>query len=194
LDNRYILFKISLPGMRQFLLVIWETIQVAVISLAVVLVVRNFIIQPFFVDGSSMVPNFQDGDYLIIDELTFRFREPQRGEVIVFKFPQNESSYFIKRVIGLPGDTVQVKNGVVNVFNQDNPEGVQLSENYLISKTPGDIQMTLQTGEYFVLGDNRTMSYDSRSWGVLPAKEIVGLVRLRLWPINSAKAITAPQY
>jgi len=180
--------------MRQFLLVIWETIQVAVISLAVVLVVRNFIIQPFFVDGSSMVPNFQDGDYLIIDELTFRFREPQRGEVIVFKFPQNEASYFIKRIIGLPGDTVQVKNGLVSVFNQENPEGIQLSENYLISKTPGDIQMTLQAGEYFVLGDNRTMSYDSRSWGVLPAKEIVGLVRLRLWPINSAKAITAPQY
>lgn len=180
--------------MRQFLLVIWETIQVAVISLAVVLVVRNFIIQPFFVDGSSMVPNFQDGDYLIVDELTFRFRAPQRGEVIVFKFPQNEASYFIKRIIGLPGDTVQVKNGTVSVFNKENPEGVQLSESYLISKTPGDTQITLQAGEYFVLGDNRTMSYDSRSWGILPVREIVGLVRLRLWPINSARAITAPQY
>lgn len=180
--------------MRQFLLVIWETIQVAVISLAVVLVVRNFIIQPFFVDGSSMVPNFQDGDYLIIDELTFRFRAPQRGEVIVFKFPQNETSYFIKRIIGLPGDTLQVKNGAVSVFNKENPEGIQLSEGYLISKTPGDTQITLQAGEYFVLGDNRTMSYDSRSWGILPAREIVGLVRLRLWPINSAQAIAVPQY
>ena len=180
--------------MRQILLIIWETIQVVVISLAVVLVVRNFIIQPFFVDGSSMVPNFQDGDYLIIDELTFRFRDPQRGEVIVFKFPQNESSYFIKRIIGLPGDTVEVKNGIVTVFNQENTEGLQLTENYLISKTPGDITTVLKEGEYFVLGDNRTMSYDSRSWGVLPSKNIVGLVRLRLWPINSAQAIVAPQY
>ena len=180
--------------MRQILLVIWETIQVAVISLAVVLVVRNFIIQPFFVDGSSMVPNFQDGDYLIIDELTFRFRQPQRGEVIVFKFPQNESSYFIKRIIGLPGDTVQVKDGSVSVFNEKNPDGIQLIENYLISKTPGEVETTLQAGEYFVLGDNRTMSYDSRSWGILPEREIVGLVRLRLWPINAAQAITAPSY
>jgi signal peptidase I len=180
--------------MRQFLLVIWETIQVAVISLAVVLVVRNFVIQPFFVDGTSMVPNFQDGDYLIIDELTFRFRQPQRGEVIVFKFPQNESSYFIKRIIGLPGDTVEIKNGVVSVSNAESPDGIQLAENYLISKTPGDVKTILQKGEYFVLGDNRTMSYDSRSWGVLPSKNIVGLVRLRLWPINSAQAIVAPQY
>ena len=180
--------------MRQFLLVIWETIQVAVISLAVVLVVRNFVIQPFFVDGTSMVPNFQDGDYLIIDELTFRFRQPQRGEVIVFKFPQNESSYFIKRSIGLPGDTVEIKNGVVSVSNAESPDGIQLAENYLISKTPGDVKTILQKGEYFVLGDNRTMSYDSRSWGVLPSKNIVGLVRLRLWPINSAQAIVAPQY
>ncbi len=186
--------EIPLLSMRQFLLVVWETIQVVVISLAVVLVVRNFLIQPFFVDGSSMVPNFQDGDYLIIDELTFRFREPQRGEVIVFKFPQNESSYFIKRIIGLPGDTVQVKNGAVSIFNEKNPEGIQLAENYLISKTSGDTQVTLQSGEYFVLGDNRTMSYDSRSWGILPAKDIVGLVRLRLWPINAAQAIIAPQY
>ena len=180
--------------MRQILLVIWETIQVAVISLAVVLVVRNFIIQPFFVDGSSMVPNFQDGDYLIVDELTFRFREPQRGEVIVFKFPQNESSYFIKRIIGLPGDTVEVKNGEVTIFNKGNSDGFQLEENYLISKTPGDITTVLKEGEYFVLGDNRTMSYDSRSWGVLPTKDIVGLVRLRLWPINAARAITTPTY
>jgi len=180
--------------MRQFLLVIWETIQVAVISLAVVLVVRNFVIQPLFVDGTSMVPNFQDGDYLIIDELTFRFRQPQRGEVIVFKFPQNESSYFIKRIIGLPGDTVEIKNGVVSVSNAESPDGIQLAENYLISKTPGDVKTILQKGEYFVLGDNRTMSYDSRSWGVLPSKNIVGLVRLRLWPINSAQAIVAPQY
>jgi signal peptidase I len=180
--------------MRQFLLVIWETIQVAVISLAVVLVVRNFIIQPFFVDGRSMVPNLHNGDYLIIDELTYRFRDPQRGEVIVFHFPKNESSYFVKRIIGLPGDTVQIKNGTVTILNEQNPDGFQLSENYLIDKTPGDMQVTLKAGEYFVLGDNRLESYDSRSWGVLPSKEIVGLVRLRLWPINAAQAIMAPQY
>lgn len=181
--------------MRQFLLVIWETIEVAAISLAVVLVVRNLLIQPFFVDGDSMVPNFHDGDYLLIDELTYRFREPERGEVIVFRPPQNVNNYYIKRIIGLPGETVEIQNGVISISNEKEPQGFSLEENYLHNlKTAGDVTVELKAGEYFVLGDNRYASYDSRQWGILPQKNIVGLVRLRVWPVSSAQAFTAPQY
>jgi len=181
--------------MRRILLVIWETIEVAVISLAVVLVVRNFLIQPFFVDGDSMIPNFRNGDYLIVDELSYRFRQPERGEVIVFHPPQNPGNYYIKRVIGLPGETVQIKNGQIIVFNNEHPEGFILSEDYIHNiKTSGDAVWKLNGGQYFVLGDNRYMSFDSRTWGVLPQNNIVGVVRLRIWPIMTAQAFTAPQY
>lgn len=181
--------------MRRILLVIWETIEVAVISLAVVLVVRNFLIQPFFVDGDSMIPNFHNGDYLIVDELSYRFRSPERGEVIVFHPPQNPGNYYIKRVIGLPGETVQIKNGQISVLNNEHPEGFILSEDYIHNiKTSGDAVWKLAGGQYFVLGDNRYMSFDSRTWGVLPQNNIVGVVRLRIWPIMTAQAFTVPQY
>ena len=181
--------------MRKVLLIIWETIEVATISLAVVLVVRSFLVQPFFVDGDSMIPNFHNGDYLLIDELTYRFRQPERGEVIVFRPPQNASNYYIKRVIGLPGETVQIKNGLITVFNNQQPQGLVLGEDYIHNiKTSGDLTVKLDKGQYFVLGDNRYASYDSRQWGVLPQKNIVGLVRLRVWPISAAQAFSAPQY
>ena len=122
--------------MRQFLLVIWETIEVAAISLVVVLVVRNFLIQPFFVDGDSMIPNFHDGDYLLIDELTYRFRQPERGEVIVFRPPQNVNNYYIKRIIGLPGETVEIKNGAITI--------AKLEELCMISETIGELYENLK--------------------------------------------------
>lgn len=181
--------------MKQILLVIWETVEVAVISLAVVLIIRTFLVQPFFVDGLSMAPNFNDGDYLIIDELTYRFRQPERGEVIVFRFPKNEKNFFIKRVIGLPGETVKIQDGQVTIINNENPSGLILQEAYLQDlATQGSVEVVLSDNQYFVLGDNRSMSYDSRSWGILPEKNIVGLVRLRVWPITSAQAFSIPQY
>jgi signal peptidase I len=180
--------------MKKFFSAVWETIQVAVIALVVVLVVRNFLIQPFFVQGSSMVPNFNDGDYLIIDELTYRFREPERGEVVVFLFPQNKSNYFIKRIIGLPNEKILIKEGKIVIHNNQYLDGLVLNEEYISSQTPGDIEISLKENEYFMLGDNRYLSYDSRSWGVLLEENIIGLARFRLWPINDVKAFNVPEY
>lgn len=181
--------------MRQILAVIWDTIEVAIIALIVVYLIRTFIFQPFFVEGSSMFPTFKNGDYLIIDELTYRFREPQRGEVIVFHSPQQEKDYYIKRIIGLPNEEVEVKEGNIIIYNKDHPNGFVLNESYLLDdQTPGDLKISLKENEYFVLGDNRYASYDSRAWGTFTEDKIIGLVRLRIWPINSVKAFTEVKY
>ena len=181
---------------RRFFASVIDVLEVAVVAVAAVFLIRSFLVQPFLVSGESMVPNFADGDYLLIDEITYRFRPPERGEVAVFHYPQNESTYFIKRIIGLPGEKIGIKDGSVKIVNKDNPEGFLLDENYLSTnlKTAGDIQLTLAENQYFVLGDNRLYSFDSRSWGSLSSKEIVGLVRLRLWPVAKVRAFTAPAY
>ncbi len=173
--------------MKQFFTFLKELIEVIAISLLAVFLIRNFLIQPFFVKGQSMFPDFQNGDYLIIDELTYRFRQPDRGEIIVFKFPLDQSNYFIKRIIGLPKETVEIKNGKIVVFNELNPDGFLLKESYIDEKqnSGSNLKITLTKDEYFVLGDNRSQSYDSRSWGTLNKDLITGIVRLRAWPIKS---------
>lgn len=183
--------------MRSFLSSFFEVVEVAAIAVVSVFLIRTFLVQPFLVSGSSMSPNFSDGDYLLIDELTYRFRSPERGEVAVFRYPNDHSTYFIKRIIGLPGERVELSNGEVTIFNNDNPSGFVLDESYLPSGTVTKSQTTsveLKDGEYFVLGDNRSASFDSRSWGVLGDEDLVGLVRLRLWPVESIQAFAAPQY
>jgi signal peptidase I len=143
-----------------------------------------------------MSPNFSDGDYLLIDELSYRLRNPERGEVIVFKYPNDEKTYFIKRVIGLPGERVVLKENKITIFNEKNPGGEMISETYLPegTLTSGSKEIKLKEKEYFVLGDNRSYSFDSRMWGVLKEEEIVGMARLRLWPFDSLKAFAAPNY
>lgn len=182
--------------MRKLLVSFVEVVEVALVTVGTVFLVRTFLVQPFLVSGSSMVPNFQNGDYLLVDELTYRFRPPQRGEVAVFHYPNNETTYFIKRIIGLPGERVIIKDGEVEVYNNANKDGLVLREPYLGdgTRTLGNDDVTLKPGEYFVLGDNRQYSFDSRNWGVLKQGEIVGLARLRLWPLNEARAFSAPQY
>src|SRR3990167_6426588 len=125
----------------EVLIFIWETVKVVVISLAIILPIRYYLVQPFFVKGASMEPNFEDGDYLLVDELSYRFRDAERGEVIIFRFPQQPSQFFIKRVVGLPEETVQIKNEEVTIFNEKSPEGFILKESYLSSnqKTLGNI-------------------------------------------------------
>ena len=142
-----------------------------------------------------MEPNFESGDYLIIDEISYRFRDPQRGEVIVFKYPQNPSQRFIKRIIGLPGETVEIKNGKVTIYKQGTPQILNES-NYIYppSQTLGDIQTVLGENEYFVLGDNRTASFDSRKWGALSEEDIIGRVFFRAWPMSVLAKIEAPEY
>ena len=182
--------------MRKFFASLLEVLEIAVIAVAAVFVVRTYLVQPFLVSGTSMVPTFQNGDYLLTDELTYHFRAPERGEVVVFHDPQDWSTYFIKRVIGLPGERVVVKNDQVTIFNGANPTGLALDGYYLPSGTvtSGSVDVTLSSSSYFMMGDNRPYSYDSRSWGQLPSKNIVGLVRFRLWPVNELQAFAAPHY
>jgi len=181
--------------MRNLLSFIWEIVKIVIIALVIVVPIRYLIFQPFFVKGQSMEPNFEDGDYLIIDELSYKFREPQRGEVVVFKYPNDPSQRYIKRIIGLPGETIEIENGKVMIFN---PEGSKTLEesNYLSSSafTQGNLRMTLDENDYFVLGDNRSSSSDSRRWGLLPGENIIGRVFLRAWPFVALAKIEAPEY
>lgn len=179
--------------MRKVLWSLFEVFQTVAIAVVAVFFVRTFIAQPFLVSGASMEPTFSNGDYLLVDELTYRFREPVRGEVVVFRYPGDERSFYIKRVIGLPGERVTIMNGTVRV--RKSGEEIVLPEPYAArSVTSGDIDVTLGDTEYYVLGDNRGFSFDSRSWGPLAEDRMVGVVRMRLWPLSSALAFTAPTY
>ncbi len=184
------------PGfIKKYLPFLWELAKIIIIAVIIVVPVRYFIFQPFIVKGDSMVPNFHSGDYLIVDEISYRFVNPQRGDVVVLKYPLDTTQRFIKRIIGLPGETVQIRNGNVDILksNQD----IALDEKkYLpgLKATDGDIDITLKTGEYFVMGDNRPFSYDSRRWGVLPKDDIIGKAVLRILPVTQVKYISAPAY
>jgi signal peptidase I len=172
--------------MKRLLGSLWETIEVALVAIVAVFIIRTFIIQPFLVSGASMEPNFESGNYLIIDEMTYRFRPPQRGEVVVFRYLDDPKTFFIKRLIGLPGERIEIDMGKVTIFNKEYPNGYILDEPYLENGevTSGRVNVTLEEGKYFVLGDNRLHSFDSRGWGSLPKDNLVGLVRVRLWPVT----------
>lgn len=176
---------------KNFLLILWEGIKVLAISFAIIIPVRYFLIQPFYVKGMSMESNFQDHEYLIIDEISYRFRPIERGEVIVFRYPLNPQEYYIKRIIGLPGEGVQVKDSKVIIYNTENPGGAVLTESYLDENMPtyanSDERTDLGPNEYYVLGDNRTASKDSRVFGVVNKSFITGRVMLRGWPFDRAK-------
>ena len=143
-----------------------------------------------------MEPNFEDGDYLIIDELSYRFHQPQRGDVVVFRYPQDRSQYFIKRIIGLPGERLEIKNNTVTVFGDENKDGKMLDEKYLASEqmTFGDLTVNLRDNEYFVMGDNRLQSSDSRRWGPVENSLITGRVLLRAWPFSKFVILPELQY
>ena len=160
-----------------------------VVALALAFAIRFFVAAPYVVSGSSMEPNFQDWNYLIVDRLTYTFEEPQRGDVIVLDLPEQTSRALIKRIIGLPGDTVVLSGPAptVTIINAGHPGGFVLNEPYIDAANYGgatDTRYTLGPDQYFVLGDNRKVSADSRIWGILPGKDIVGRVALRLYPFN----------
>jgi len=190
--------KISngLKTISSFFLFLWEVLKIVIVALLIVIPIRYFLFQPFFVRGQSMEPNFTNGDYLIIDEISYRLSPPQRGEVIVFKYPNNPSQRYIKRIIGLPGETVEVKNGKVVIYHQGEEQGLLDESDYLLPniQTPGDIRVSLDEGEFFVLGDNRLLSSDSRRWGPLRREHIIGKVFLRAWPFTAFAKIEAPAY
>ncbi len=142
-----------------------------------------------------MEPNFENGDYLIVDEISYKLREPQRGEVVVFKYPNDTSQRYIKRIIGLPGETVVIENNKVEISNQEGNKILDESTYLSLSTfTPGNIRVTLGEDEYFVLGDNRPSSSDSRRWGTLPKEDIIGRVYIRAWPFAALAKIEAPSY
>lgn len=170
---------------QKYIPFIWEVFKVFIVASVIVLPIRYFLFQPFIVKGDSMVPNFQSGDYLIIDELSYRFSDPERGDVIVFKYPKDTSQRFIKRVIGVPGETVQIRDG--NVYIIKNGNTAQLNEKYLPEnlKTSGNVDVALEASQYFVLGDNREYSFDSRVWGLVLRSNIIGKTFLRVLPLTA---------
>ncbi len=190
----------SYQGVGSFVL---EVIKIIVLAFIIIFPIRVFLFQPFFVQGASMEPNFEDGQYLIVNEFGFKetnikfdahdllkvgaFKEIARQRVVVFRYPLDTSKFFIKRVIGLPGEKVQIKDGQVTIFNKENPDGFVLDEKAYLSaglKTAGDLTVTLTNNQYFMLGDNRMFSSDSRFWGPVPKSDIIGEVSLRTWPLD----------
>lgn len=182
------------PTLGAFALFVAEIVQIAVLALAIILPVRYFLIQPFVVKGASMEPNFYDSEYLIIDELTFRFRNPERGEIVVFRPPQHLDQYYIKRVIGLPGETVEVRNGMITIYNTEFPNGLTLDEPYISEVTEGRDRRTLGEDEYYVLGDNRDASLDSRYFGAVKIDEFIGRVWVRGLPFDRVSTFDIPMY
>jgi len=173
----------------------FEIIQIILISSAIIIPIRYFLVQPFYVKGASMEPNFHDAEYLIIDELTYRMRLPERGEIVVFKYPRDPSEYFIKRVVALPGETIEVSDGHVTIYNTDHPNGVLLIEPYLKDiYTEGMKKTTLGAGEYWVMGDNRPESMDSRSFGPVASKFLIGRVWIRGLPIDRISTFPLPEF
>lgn len=163
-----------------------DLIRFSLLSIIIVIPIRLFIVSPFVVNGSSMEPTFSTGEYLIVDQLSYRLHEPERGDVVIFHYPQDPSKFFIKRVVGLPNETVILSGNTVRIINNENPEGFYLDESFLtyISEN-GNETFSLNSDEYVVLGDNRLASSDSRSWGTLNRKLIVGRALLRLFPVTS---------
>ena len=162
-----------------------EIVRFALIAIIIVVPIRMFVAQPFIVSGASMDDTFQNGQYLIVDQLTYQFESLKRGEVIMFRYPGDPAKFFIKRVIGVPGDTITIDGDAVTIQNEQYPTGQRLREPYVEQMSgSGRIIEQLTEGEYFVMGDNRDYSSDSRSWGVLTEDRIIGRALVRLFPVT----------
>lgn len=177
-----------------------EAIKVIFISVIIIVPIRLFVIQSFFVVGVSMQPSYENGDYLLVDKISYQFSEPSRGDVVVFKSPTDNYETYIKRIIGVPYDTVIIRGDTVEILAEDFEKGIIIDESYIQGSTglhlesEGDMVVSLGKGEYFVMGDNRSDSWDSRFWGNLEESEILGKVWVRLWPVGSVNFINRPSY
>jgi len=160
----------------------WDIIRFGLITMAIIIPIRMYIAQPFIVSGESMFPTFHDKEYLIVDEISYRFHNPERGDVIIFRFPEDPSKFFIKRIIGLPNETVTIDQG--NVYITKDGKKTQLVEPYLKEKTTKDGLTELGAEQYFVMGDNRAVSFDSRYWGPVDISFFRGKALVRLFPIT----------
>lgn len=195
LDNNLKEKKTLNPNLKKAIVFVVEVAKIAVIAAVIVIPIRYYLFQPFFVRGQSMDPNFENGDYLIIDEISYRLREPVRGEVIVFKFPHDTSQRFIKRIIGLPGETIEVKDGQIKIYKEGSEVKILNESKYLDNlMTLGNVKIELSGNEYFVMGDNRDFSYDSRRFGAVEEDYIIGKVVFRAWPFESVSLFEKPIY
>lgn len=184
-------------SLKLIIVFIWDLVKILVVALALIIPFRILIAEPFVVSGSSMFPNFHNKDYLIIDRISYRIHPPERGDVVVLKFPKDPSQYYIKRIVGLPSDHISCQKGKVVISKEEGQQPIVLKESYLPSNTqtlnckPLTI---LGSDEYFVLGDNRTASSDSRVWGVLPKDDIVGRAWFRVFPLGDFGLVKSPIY
>ena len=169
---------------KEFLENGWDLLKFALIALAIVIPIRLWIAQPFVVSGESMYPTFDNGQYLIVDEISYILGDINRGDVVIFRYPADPKRFFIKRIIGLPNETITINDGTITIKNKDNPDGFKLVEPYVNEKFFTGSEYTTKDSEYFVLGDNRNRSSDSRFWGVLPKNLMIGKAFLRLLPLK----------
>lgn len=174
----------------------FDFLETSVVALSIFVVVYLFLVQPHEIKGSSMEPNFHNNEYILTDKISYKFREPQRGEVIIFKAPTNNEVDYIKRVIGLPGDRIKVQDGFVYVNE------MKLNESYLADKTPllpgssmqEGVEITIPPDHIFVMGDNRPHSSDSREFGPVSFNLIIGHAIFRYWPLPEMGLISTAKY
>ncbi|MCX6808809.1 MAG: signal peptidase I [Candidatus Berkelbacteria bacterium] len=179
---------------RDVLELIFELLKTGIIVFVLAFLLRYFLIQPFLVDGQSMMPTFHDKEYLLVEKLSYLIGQPQRGDVVVFRYPKNPSVSYIKRIFGLPNETVVSDSNKITIKNSANPQGFVLSESYIPSEfntaaftgvdDNGVFTKSLKDNEYFVFGDNREHSSDSREWGPLPKANIIGRAWVTLFPLD----------
>jgi signal peptidase I len=163
----------------------WELVRFALIALIIVIPIRVFIAEPFIVSGASMVPTFENGNYLIVDKISYKLGSPKRDDVVVFRYPGDTTKFFIKRIIGLPNETVDIKGNEVTITNETHPDGFKLDQPFVKNPANNETHLELKSDEYFVLGDNRGASSDSRYWGAVKINLLAGKAFLRLLPISN---------
>ncbi|MFA6177380.1 MAG: signal peptidase I [Candidatus Paceibacterota bacterium] len=161
-----------------------ELLRFAFIALIIVVPIRAFVAEPFIVSGGSMIPTFTNGDYLIIDKISYELSNPKRDDVVVFRYPGDTTKFFIKRVIGLPNETVDIKGNDVTITNNEHPESFKLDQPFVKNISNNEEHIVLKSDEYFVMGDNRSASSDSRAWGPVKRELFTGKAFLRLLPLN----------
>lgn len=183
-------FEVANNPAKDFMYFVFDLIKTGVIVFVIAFCLRYFAIQPFIVDGESMTPSYVNNEYILAEKISYMTGKPDRGDVIVFRYPGNPNVSYIKRIIGLPGETVKIEDGNVTIFNDKNTEGVAISEKYLAGDTltladgtqNGAYSVKVSDNEYFVMGDNRQHSSDSREWGLLPKTNIIGRAWLTILP------------
>ncbi|MCX6810601.1 MAG: signal peptidase I [Candidatus Berkelbacteria bacterium] len=183
---------------------LFDLAKTFVVVMLIAFAIRYFVIQPFVVDGDSMMPTFVNNEYLIAEKISYDFTQPSRGDIVIFRYPKNPSIIYIKRIIGLPGETVTIKDGKVYIADSLDATPLQVTESYIDSSIKTNLfdatapdqqlKLTLKDNEFFALGDNRDHSSDSREWGILPRANIIGRVWLTVTPIDHFKLWSHQNY